>query len=374
MNSVAGWRLGHRPALDGVRGIAILIVLIGHSMPQAVSYPAAGVALFFVLSGFLITSLLIEEYQERGKINIFAFYGRRARRLLPAFVVVALVTAVSMVAIGQARAGLFDAVVAASYVGNWVMATGQWLGPLSHTWSLAIEEQFYALWPLIFLLIVPRLRARRLAILLGLLAVTVMVVRAWSATAGATSDVLAFATNMQADGLLIGCALAVLVHHRRVSVPKITGPLALGALMGAAFVLPVAIVPLLAGVTSYSVMLVVDGTISVLASGVLVIAVVTRERPDPLLENRWLVRLGLISYGLYLWHYPVLWHLGFFNSDQAAYPGLVAVVVGVGLSVLAAVASYRWVEGPFRKRRSDRSPAPTYAAGGPAVVPAPAEA
>ena len=82
------WRLGHRPALDGIRGLAILIVLAGHAMPHALSFPAAGVALFFVLSGFLITSLLLEEYEQHGKVNVLGFYGRRARRLLPAFAVI----------------------------------------------------------------------------------------------------------------------------------------------------------------------------------------------------------------------------------------------------------------------------------------------
>jgi len=122
-------------------------------MPHPLAFPAAGVALFFVLSGFLITSLLVEEHEERGTVRISSFYGRRARRLLPAFAVVAVVSLVAMVLIGQAHEGVFDAVIAASYVGNWVMAGGQWLGPLSQTWSLAIEEQFYLLWPLI--LVVP---------------------------------------------------------------------------------------------------------------------------------------------------------------------------------------------------------------------------
>ena len=342
------WRLGHRPALDGIRGLAILIVLAGHAMPHALSFPAAGVALFFVLSGFLITSLLLEEYEQHGKVNVLGFYGRRARRLLPAFAVVGLVTFVAMVLIGQAREGLFDASIAASYVGNWVMSSGQWLGPLSQTWSLAIEEQFYALWPLILLLILPRLSRRSLILAVGLIAVAVMIGRATLFVGGASTDRLAFGSDVQADGLLIGCALALLIHYRPVTLPKATAPLALGVIIGAAFLLPVVLLLTTTTGTRPSLLVVLGTTLAVIAAGALVAALASSSS-DPIFEHRWLTRIGLISYGLYLWHYPVFWFLGFFGDS--GYPGVLAVVVGLSVSFALALASYRYVEQPFLNRR-----------------------
>src|SRR3954454_5118971 len=353
METPTGWRLGHRSGLDGLRGIAILIVLIGHTLPYGITYPPAGVSLFFVLSGFLITSLLLEELEDHGRINVRGFYTRRIRRLLPAFAVVAVVTLVSMVAIGQAASGLFDTVVAASYVGNWVMATGQLLGPLTHTWSLAIEEQFYAIWPLIFLVIVPRVTRRKLTFALAFLAVLVIVARALAVIAGLSGARIAFATDMQADGLLVACALAVLIHRRPIRMPRITTPVALGVIVASAFLLPIGVVLALGQAPDYPLIPALGSTIAVLASGALVLSVASAENSDPLFENRWLIRLGLISYGLYLWHYPILWHLGFFDGNP--WPGMAAVAVGIGLSLLAAACSYRWVEMPLRKRRPDRS-------------------
>ena len=363
--SPSGWRLGHRPALDGIRGLAVLIVLAGHAMPHPLAFPAAGVALFFVLSGFLITSLLVEEHEERGTVKISSFYGRRARRLLPAFAVVAVVSLVAMVLIGQAHEGVFDAVIAASYVGNWVMAGGQWLGPLSQTWSLAIEEQFYLLWPLILVVILPRLSRRSLIVGVAAVAVAVMINRALLFAGGATTDRLGFGTDVQADGLLIGCALALLFHYRRVAVPKAVAPVALGLIIGAAFLLPVALLLTTTTDVRASLEVVIGTTVCVVAAGAL-IAVLASADSDPIFGNRWLTRVGLISYGLYLWHYPVFWFLGFFGEGD--YPGLPAVAVGLTVSFAAALVSYRYVEQPFLNRRRKSESANPYPATTPGVA------
>lgn len=143
------WTLGHRASLDGIRGVAILLVVISHGTEPwtAVLGPlgSLGVGLFFVLSGFLITSLLLEEKEGRGQIGLVRFYQRRAVRLLPALAV--------MLTIAYA----FDAVTTRelvaviAYISNWYQAATATPGFLSFTWSLAVEEQFYIVWPLLFL-------------------------------------------------------------------------------------------------------------------------------------------------------------------------------------------------------------------------------
>lgn len=330
------WQLGHRPGLDGARGLAIGLVLVGHALPSGYAAGSVGVSLFFVLSGFLITSLLVEERALTGTVDLRQFYERRIRRLMPAFVVFWVAVLLSMVVIGQAQQGLFNGVVAASYVGNWVLAAGTWLGPLTHTWSLAIEEQFYLVWPLALLIAVRYLRARPLALVLIVVAVVVQLARGWAAANGTPWVRLAYGTDLQADGLLLGCALAIVMHVRPFSLPKLTPPLALAGLVAIAFTFP-------DGLYRFG-----GNTAAVLLSTALIAALVSTPGRDPIFHNRALGFLGVISYGLYLWHFPIMWHLGF--TDSRPYPGPVLAVVGVAMSVAVAWASYVWVERRFLRR------------------------
>ena len=149
----------HRPELDGLRGIAILAVLAAHTgVPGfADGGGGAGVTLFFVLSGYLITSLLLAERDKNGRVDLRAFYVRRALRLLPALAAVLVVVVVLLLAGLAPAAAVADtnyAIVIAgvvAYVANWVAVAGQSIGMLGHTWSLAVEEQFYIVWPAMLL-------------------------------------------------------------------------------------------------------------------------------------------------------------------------------------------------------------------------------
>ena len=139
-----GFTLGRRPALDGLRGIAVLLVIIGHQTRSVTGAAWAGVTIFFVLSGFLITRLLLEEHRETGRIDRTAFYTRRARRLLPALALLLLYFAMA------ALTGKYPwqpIAFAVTFTANLAATFGVILGGLGHTWSLALEEQFYALWP-----------------------------------------------------------------------------------------------------------------------------------------------------------------------------------------------------------------------------------
>ena len=192
----------YRPDLDGLRAVAVLLVIAGHaSWPVPNGAGTVGVTAFFVLSGYLITSLLTAERDRTGRIDLVAFYGRRARRLVPTLVAV-IVTCALLTLHGswQPVPMLAGTVTSLAWVTNW-FSTSADLGPLGHTWSLAIEGQFYLAWPLIVLLL-PR-QARFIA-LLGIAAAVVArlsVVDPYAAY---------FATATRMDALLIGCLCALL--------------------------------------------------------------------------------------------------------------------------------------------------------------------
>jgi peptidoglycan/LPS O-acetylase OafA/YrhL len=311
------WRLGYRPALDGLRGIAVLLVLAQHALvPGFARSGTVGVTMFFVLSGFLITTLLLEE-RERGRINLGAFYLRRARRLLPALVLFLVVMAVIGVGADMIAASAF-------YYANWLHIARDGMEPLGHVWSLSVEEQFYILWPLVLIVLSPT--ARWLAVGLGVSVVLRMVL--WFA--GETTLAF-FSTFTRADGLLGGCLLAYAFAVRPWQPAR--------WMVGAA----------IAGLVLVSVIGSLDFLVSVgipltIAASAVLIAVAAQSSPT-VLTWRPLVYVGTISYGLYLWHGPLLsW--GRQGVEWWAMGTLI-----VGAFAIAAV-SYRYVERPFLRRRS----------------------
>lgn len=321
MGRAAG-RLGHVPALDGLRGIAIALVVGYH----AFGFPLGGwlgVDLFFVLSGFLITTLLLEERAATGKIRLRGFYARRARRLLPALAV--LLLGYLCIAAARGADGLGAVARWGFYTGNvyeafWPGAGDHVVG-LNHLWSLAQEEQFYLVWPAALL---PARRARRPVLVLVALATALVVYRLVLADAGASAARIYFAPDTNVDGLLFGSALA----YQRLRAPFAVPRPALAAAV-AVGVVAAALVPSTARL---------DATVlplAELASVVLIAAAVggTLRLPRPL------VWLGGISYSLYLWHFVVLWALHFRHA-----------LLAVAISVAAAYASTTWIERPFRRK------------------------
>jgi len=303
------------PALDGLRGVAILAVVLCHTYNLQGGF--YGVDLFFVLSGFLITSLLLEEREKSGRVSLRAFYIRRVRRLGPAAVVVALLMLPLM--------GWKLTVEAALYASNFVRAFAHpdplVSKPLDHFWSLAAEEQFYLLWPPILVVLLARGRGRRIGYaLLGLFALLV-VYRGALAAGGASSHRLYFAPDTHADGLVLGCALAFL--RRPVNTVL------------AAVAAAVAAVLIVLGQVSRP-WEVFGQPAFELSAAVLVLAAVTPGPPARLLSFRPLVWLGLISYSLYLWHRPTL-------SISSNPTGALV------LALMFAILSYRFIERPFRK-------------------------
>ncbi len=355
------------PALDGVRALAVVAVLAFHGgMPWARG-GFLGVDAFFVLSGFLITSLLVAEWQQTGRLALGAFWGRRARRLLPALLLVIGVLAVAApMLFPAAEIGLLrgDGLAALFYVANWrmIMRGGDYFAqtaapsPLEHTWSLAVEEQFYLVWPLLLALLLARTAAaanRRAALrrvlvccVVGALASAVLLAMAYDAMDPGRAY---YGTDTRGASLLIGAGLAVVLARHR---PRDAGWVPSPAVRRALGVLAAGAVLVLAWAWTHA-----DGGDSWLYRGGLaglavavavVLAHVTlmpRGWPARLLALTPLVLLGRISYGVYLWHWPVFIAV---SAGRTGTQGAELFVLRCLITLTLATLCYVLVERPVR--------------------------
>jgi peptidoglycan/LPS O-acetylase OafA/YrhL len=353
--------------LDGMRALAVLGVVVYHEFLLRISHGrvtgellpngALGVDVFFVLSGFLITGLLIDEWDATRRIGFKAFYARRAARLLPALAVMLSLFMLSALFIDTARQFIVDgfrALAAIFYVGNWVRAFGiDSLGNISHIWTLAIEEQFYLLWPpILFVLLRRGIRGKRLAIWLAAAGLASGAWRfgLWVATHNGTR--LGFSLDTHADGLLLGCALAVALHAGVLPTGRFVAGIrrtvavlaALGILV--VFQWPS---PLQLGRRNSWVDLALISYVAVATTLVLWELVST----GPGLAHRalsWrpLAWLGRISYGVYLFH-PLVTQV--LTQKRTGWSSGVLVPVHIGLGFGLATASWYLVEQPVLRRR-----------------------
>lgn len=328
------WALGHRPALDGLRGVAVLLVLLWHAqLPLGHGGGWLGVTAFFVLSGFLITRLLLEEHRATGRIGITAFYGRRVRRLAPALLAVILVVSVARLSVGaSAETVAAQAAVVLAYLSNWAIIGSADLGGYGHAWTLAIEEQFYLVWPAVVALLArwPR-HVFGAALVVGI--ITSIAIRF-------SSDGLraSMGADARMDALLIGAGAALLVGH--VRPPRF-------ALVAAA-----ALIVVLMQVEPHPFGTPISVTIA--APLIALIILGTLEHPYRL-SARWLRGVGRISYGLYLWHYgPLLLLL----PTTMSWPWILRGMFLFSVWFAIAIASWYLVERPFLASRAARRAEP----------------
>jgi peptidoglycan/LPS O-acetylase OafA/YrhL len=215
------YRFTYIPELDGLRGISILLVFIHHVYFTVLPGGFLGVDIFFVLSGFLITSLLLREWDQFGSLNLKLFYIRRALRLMPALITLVLIlSAYAFIFLDHLTAAkTYQGIwLTLSYVSNWIYAFGLRSAdnPLGITWSLAIEEQFYLLWPFILslALLSKRFTHTRFLTILTLSTVVVALNRSLILEANASIPRVYYPSDTRADALLIGCLIAfVMAHH-----------------------------------------------------------------------------------------------------------------------------------------------------------------
>jgi peptidoglycan/LPS O-acetylase OafA/YrhL len=354
--STAG--IGHQRALDGLRGIAVLAVLFFHAEMGWMPGGFLGVDVFFVVSGFLITSLLVEEWARGGGIDLRHFWLRRARRLLPALgALLVVVCTVAVLFVPDALVRLrADVVAAVLYVTNWHYIIGgqsyfEALGRpplLQHLWSLAVEEQWYLIWPLVFVVAMRRFggAARRLV-------VPVLVAAALSAIWMAVlynpnGDVsrVYFGTDTHLSALLIGAAAGLcwapwgarvrgLRHHVAVDI---VGLAALAA-----------VVVLMVSWGSDTALLYRGGFALVALLSVIVVGAAVHPGAWLLagfLSTRLLVWIGLRSYALYLWHWPVM---VVFRQRDLGWSRPATLVFWAALTFALAELSFRFVETPVRR-------------------------
>jgi peptidoglycan/LPS O-acetylase OafA/YrhL len=342
--------LGHRPSLDGLRGVAILAVLGLHAQLPFFHGGFVGVDVFFVLSGFLITVLLLEEWRGRGTIGLGRFYLRRALRLLPALLVLVGAAIAWELVVRPADPLITGATVAAVllYVANWAAAFGAELGAFAPTWSLALEEQFYLVWPLALLwLLRRRVSPRGVIALLVVGIVAVAVNRACLFTWGHDVRALYVRSDTRADTLLFGALAGVLVAWGLLPrSPAFLRGLRVAATVGALVLL------LLATHLGMRRAFYYYGGFDLVAACAAVVVVALVMAPPrwlhAVLSLRPLVGIGRLSYALYLWHWPVFWVL------QERFDATAAQVRWPALAVSFACAtlSYYLVERPALRRKA----------------------
>ena len=339
----------HRPGLDGLRAWAVIAVVAFHAGVLSAGW--VGVDVFMALSGFLITRVIVGDLESSAGFRLRTFWWRRARRLVPGLLLLLLI--VSLVTVwspsGWPTPARAETIGALTYTSNWVRVAGSdnyWSmfaapSALDHLWSLAVEEQFYLVWPLVALL-AWRLGGRRmLHRVAGLSAVVFAVWQVVMSTMPVTIERMYVGTDTRAPAFLFGATAAMFLLHRRWEVARARVVL---AAVGLVLIAACVVLDGQARLTYRGPLLVV-GMCSALAAA----AAAELEgsgRFDRLFTARWVRAVGRWSYGIYLFHWPLLVLL----RDQSWSPWLRFVVVSVVATALAAL-SYEWYERPIRERR-----------------------
>jgi peptidoglycan/LPS O-acetylase OafA/YrhL len=341
---------GFRPDIQGLRALAVSMVMIYHLYPSLVPGGFAGVDVFFVISGFLITGHLWRGYQRDGRVRLLDFWGRRARRLVPAAALVLGVTwVVARLVLPPGR--LADTAVqiraSALYFQNWQLAheavnyltSNGAATPVQHFWSLSVEEQFYLVWPLLFVVAAVAGRRHRRVVLTGLVVTLVAASLAYSVYETRVDRAAAyFLTTTRIWELGAGGVLAMLPERvdRVLSRQGWLGWAGLAAVLASAFALR--------GTSAFPgvlALLPVSGAVMVIAGG----SDLGRRGPARLMSARPMIFLGGISYSLYLWHWPMI---NLWTADSGKSPGPLSGPALIVASLAAAWWTKVYVEDPVR--------------------------
>ena len=371
-SAVSHTRLAYLPALDGVRAFAVVAVMMFHGGIPHMDGGFMGVDAFFVLSGFLITSLLIGEWRQTLTIRLGAFWARRARRLLPALLLMLLFVAFFAAIIvpkGTYGALRLDALSTLLYVSNWhfILINSNYFAensatasPLLHTWSLAVEEQFYLIWPLVVLGVLHF--TRNLKVLFGLCVAAAIASAIWMYRVydgGLNTNRAYLGTDTRSQCLFIGCAIAVgLVllsqrSHERGRLakgelwrPTTNAGLAVCGVLGIAGAVGAVSIWLLT--TSLSSFPYSGGffLLGLSVGGVIVAAVAAPRSIVPRFLALAPIRyVGRISYGLYIWHWPIFIWL---NHERVGLFGWQLFIVRAAVTFAVSVVSFHLIERPIR--------------------------
>jgi peptidoglycan/LPS O-acetylase OafA/YrhL len=338
------------PALDGLRTFAVALVILVHVSSRVAPGGWVGVDVFFVLSGYLITSVLLREQAAKGDISFSDFYIRRVLRLMPALVLLVVGDGVLAALFGGPSPNkLLDAAAALTYLMDFVRAFSHVsdFSTLGHTWSLAVEEHFYIVWPLVLVLVLRLRRSAQLPVIIAM-AAAIVLWRAYLVHSGASYERTDYPADARSDQMLIGCALAFWLS----SGPRASVIAMLRRLwpLGLAIILTVTVYDVTYQPWFRSFGLVAIG----LASATLILEL--GQNQQGLLARaasfKPMVALGRISYGIYLWHYVFIMQIRYHDNSK------LLVLAGVVASVVVAALSFRYVEQPFLKLKQRFEPRP----------------
>lgn len=353
------------PGLDGLRALAVIAVIAYHLFPTVFVGGYIGVDVFFVISGYLITTLLIAEHLEYGRINLKKFWLRRARRLLPALIVTILtISSIIFFVRGDVMVGLARQILgAATFSSNWteiVAGTDYFTNTTSHLfmnfWSLAVEEQFYLIWPFLVILLVAVVKRPRMGMvvtaLLGLASAGWM---AYSFLHGASASRVYYGTDTHLFGLMTGAFLAFLASAQNKKealrrlyqpfwfvrrMPKLAESIGIGALVGLGILFVI--------LSDRHAFTYTGGLLlaSLLGATVLVITAGKRGPLQKLFQLPLFAWIGSRSYGIYLWHWPLI---VIFNLVLATMlPIWLVAFISITTTFCVAELSYRYIELPIR--------------------------
>ncbi|MGO4784647.1 acyltransferase family protein [Cryobacterium sp. W22_MBD10_FK3] len=348
--NVRSQKFAYNTSLDGLRALAVLAVIAGHAGINGIG-GYHGVTVFFVISGYLITSLLMREKDSRGSISLLKFYGRRLARLGPALVLVTLATVVWLLATGAPVATWWaGALGALTYTTDIIEAAAgnRAVGDFQWSWSLSVEEQFYLLWPILLLLIPTAQRWRWTVAGLSLLVAIQWAWRTIIIAGDPTHERLFYAPDTHVDALIIGTIIALVTYNADLSSVMVLAA-RLAGLAGA-----VGLLVLFSWKPGGAFQLArFDeggfGQAALLSAGVVfLLAVSPRGWAGRALAFRPLVFLGKLSYGLYLWNWlTVVVFVAIFGVRPVASPW---GIVWFGVLICICYASWRFVETPLRRK------------------------
>ncbi|MCH8651102.1 acyltransferase family protein [Staphylococcus lugdunensis] len=351
------YKLRYMPGLDGLRAIAVLGIIIYHLNPQWLSGGFLGVDTFFVISGYLITSLLIIEYYRTGTIDLRAFWIRRIKRLIPAvyFMVSAVLVFILLFKPDLIIEIKKDAIASFLYVSNWwyisqnVDYFNQFaIAPLKHLWSLAIEEQFYVFYPIVVFFLFKRFKPQKITLILWIVSLLSLVTMAIIFGVTGDSSRVYFGTDTRLQTLLLGCILAFVWNPFGLKKTKYKMSYLGINLSGIiAFILLVSFFFIISDQDKWiyqgGFYLISAMTLFIIASAVHPSSILAK-----LLSFKLFTYIGKRSYSLYLWHFPIIVLMNSYYV-QGQIPAYVYIIEVILMFVMAEF-SYQFIENPIRKK------------------------
>jgi peptidoglycan/LPS O-acetylase OafA/YrhL len=330
------------PALDGIRAIAVLLVMLFHAHTPGFFGGYLGVDIFFVLSGYLITSLLLNEMAETGEIRIHRFYLKRFTRLMPPLAcLLALYLLLSAWAWPDYNSHFRDALIAVFYLSDFAPIMNMSPKMLGHTWSLSVEQHYYLLWPVVLLLIV-RIYGRQMVRAFVVMYLAATFWRIFCITSGQSWVMVYPRFDVRVSGLIMGALLAVWLRSR----PKFSAP----SMLWMAPITLAAAISLTCFAWKNPLGLMIGTTCTELLAAIMILVVLKPGESvlHQLTNSAGAIYLGKLSYGLYLYHYPVFFYL----REHFDWPATLGI--GLPLSLGLAALSYHSIERMSRNSRLER--------------------